>query len=57
MLCFLDYLPNFTMVLWLLSLVACTSKFNCDSWAAILILSKAHVVLHKVSLFFLATML
>ena len=40
------------MVLWLLSLVACTSKFNCDSWAAILILSKAHVVLHKVSLFF-----
>ena len=26
-------------------------KFDCDGWAAILILSNIHVVLHKVSLF------
>ena len=54
MLCFLDNLPNFTLVLWVLSLeMSCTpdSKLYCSGWAVILILGNIHVALNKVSLF------
>ena len=45
MLYFLDKFLNFTLVFWLFY----ASKFDCDGWAAILILSNAHVVLLKES--------
>ena len=53
MLYFLDNFLNFTPILWLFYALRCPvrSKFDCDGWAAILILSSAHVVLLKVSLF------
>ena len=54
MLCFLGNLPNLNLFLWVLSLEmprAPPNKSGCDGWAAILILSNTHVVLHRVSLF------
>jgi len=51
MLCFLYNLPNFTLVLWVLSLEMSRvpySKSDCDGSATILILSNLRVVLHKI---------
>ena len=50
MLCFLCNLPNFALVLWVLSLELSRvplPKIDCDCSAAILILSNLSVVLHK----------
>ena len=52
MLCFLDNLPNLSLVLWVLSLEMSHAPPNLIAMVVpILILSNIHVVLHKVSLF------
>ena len=50
MLCFLNNLPGFHPESLEMSR-APPMKFDCNGWAAILILSSLPVVLHKVSLF------